>query len=213
VRRGRPVFPEAWVEWEVRSPDGRVVDRGRKRSQTFVGNALALLYTIIASWLTTTSAYAGNTVSGIIDTGGTARVVALGTGASVYLGGKAPEGDTTAGIVAGKGTAPVTIGDYKLADPIPHGSGAGQLYYYATVVSTLARGDTEWYFTIQRNMENRGSPSITVYEVGLFVRLGMLLVSPYWYSAMLARDLIPGGISIPQYYVLQVRYLLRHRVG
>ena len=213
MRRGRPVFPEAWVEWEVRSPDGRVVDRGRKRSQTFVGNALALLYTIIASWLTTTSAYAGNTVSGIIDTGGTARVVALGTGASVYLGGKAPEGDTTAGIVAGKGTAPVTIGDYKLADPIPHGSGAGQLYYYATVVSTLARGDTEWYFTIQRNMENRGSPSITVYEVGLFVRLGMLLVSPYWYSAMLARDLIPGGISIPQYYVLQVRYLLRHRVG
>jgi hypothetical protein len=213
VRRGRPVFPEAWVEWEVRSPDGRVVDRGRKRSQTFVGNALALLYALIASWFSTTSSgYYGSTVSAILDVAGSARPLSLGCPSGVTVGGRAPEGDATAGILAGRGTAPVTIGDYKLADPIPHGSGVGQLYYYATVVSTLATGGTEWYFTIQRNMENRGSPSITVYEVGLFVRLTMA-ASPYYYTAMLARDLIPGGISIPRYYVLQVRYLLRHRVG
>jgi hypothetical protein len=213
VRRGRPVFPEAWVEWEVRSPDGRVVDRGRKRSQTFVGNALALLYALIASWSgLVSSGYYGTTVSAILDTAGGVRSLSLGTPSGTTVGGRAPEGDTTAGILAGKGTAPVTIGDYKLADPIPHGSGAGQLYYYATVVSTLERGDTEWYFTIQRNMENRGSPSITVYEVGLFVRFPSS-ASPYYFPAMLARDLIPGGISIPQYYVLQVRYLLRHRVG
>jgi hypothetical protein len=213
VRRGRPVFPEAWVEWELRSPDGRVAGRGRKRSQTFVGNALALLYALIATWVGIgTSGYYGPTVSAILDTAGTARPLLLGCNVTVNVGGRALEGDTTAGVLAGKGTSPVTIGDYKLADPIPHGTGAGQLYYYATVVSTLTTYTTEWYFTIQRNMENRGSPSITVYEVGLFVRLP-ITTSPYYFSVMLARDLIPGGIAIPQYYVLQVRYLLRHRVG
>jgi hypothetical protein len=212
LRRGRPVFPEAWVEWELRSPDGRVVDRGRKRSQTFVGNALALLYVLINMWTFTVSGYYTCTLPGVITVSGTTSVVCLGSYGSTTIGGKAPEGDTSAGILAGKGTAPVTIGDYKLADPIPHGSGAGQLYYYATVVETLTTGTTEWYFRVLRNMENRGSPSITVYEVGLFVRLPMG-VSPYYYSAMFARDLIPGGIAIPQYYVLQVRYLLRHRVG
>lgn len=213
MRRGRPVFPEAWVEWELRSPDGRVVGRGRKRSQTFVGNALALLCSLLSSWIgTTTSGYHGTTIASILDTAGTARGITLGCSIATSAGGRAPEGDTTAGILAGSGTASVTIGDYKLASPIPHGSAAGQLYYYATVVSTLTTGTTEWYFRVQRNMENRGSPSITVYEVGLFVRLSMA-TSPYYYTAMLARDLIPGGISIPQYYVLQVRYLLRHRVG
>jgi hypothetical protein len=213
VRRGRPVFPEAWVEWELRSPDGKVVGRGRKRSQTFVGNALALLYMLLGTWGTAVGGYIVSTPAAIVDTVGYVRTSYLGTsGSGVFLGGMAPDGDTSAGIVAGSGTAPVTLGDYKLASPIPHGSRAGQLYYYATVVEVPTTGTSEWYFRVLRNMENRGSPSITVYEFGLFIRLGTL-GSPYYFTAMLARDVIPGGVTIPQYYVLQARYLLRHRIG
>jgi len=102
------------------------------------------------------------------------------------------------GLVVGTGTTEPTRNDYKLESQIPHGTGAGQLYYRACDV---VFGDD--YIEVMRAFENQSSDDITINEVGIIVIYRDKLTGDYEW-ALIARSLftltIPAGGSATLYY-------------
>lgn len=206
-------LPKLYIEYEVRDKDGKIVRKGRIKSQSWVGNIVGLLSAIISTWGTVGSGYyAVQTRSDIIDTSGNARATVLATWTTTgNLGGCAPAGDTSAGILVGSSDAPVQIGQYNLQGLISHGTGANQLVYGATNVETITKNGT-WYFRVVRTFTNNSGGTVTVREMGLFVKLGCYS-SPYIYSVMLARDVISGGINLANGQTLTLRYIIAHSIS
>jgi hypothetical protein len=211
-----PKLPKAVIEYEVRDKNGKLIEKGKFPAKSWVGNIVGLLSAIISMW-SSVGTYSYGTYSSradLTDVSGNARGIALaigGTGGNPTLGGYAPAGETTAGIVLGSSDTPVSISQYSLGALIPHGTGSGQLQYGATTVETLIK-NTTWLFRIVRTFSNGSGASVTVREIGLYVRLGMTS-SPYYYSCMLARDVPPSPISVPNGSTLTVRYIISHSLS
>ncbi|MCD6359337.1 MAG: hypothetical protein J7M38_00650 [Armatimonadetes bacterium] len=110
--------------------------------------------------------------------------------------------DDSHGILIGKGTDTVTPYDYKLADQIPNGIGAGKMLYLDCVVKTHeVLGDIA-RVAIERRFVNASGNTITVTEFGLAVydvSSGSVI--------MIIRDLVEP-IEVPNEYVLKVTYSL-----
>jgi hypothetical protein len=206
-----PKLPKAVIEYEVRDKNGKLIEKGKFPAKSWVGNIVGLLSAIISTWTGVGSYYAAGTRSDLTDISGTARNTMLGTGGSVTLGGCAPAGDTSAGIVVGSSDTPVSLSQYSLGALITHGTGSGQLTYAATNVETLSK-DTTWLFRVVRTFTNSSGASVTVREIGLYVRLGMPS-SPYYYSCMLARDVPTSPITVPAGSTLTVRYIISHSLS
>jgi hypothetical protein len=206
-----PKLPKAVIEYEVRDKNGKLIEKGKFPAKSWVGNIVGLLSAIISTWTGVGSYYAASTRSDLTDISGTARSILLGTGGSVTLGGCAPAGDTSAGIVVGSSDTPVSLSQYSLGALIPHGTGSGQLTYGTTNVETLSK-DTTWLFRVVRTFTNGSGASVTVREIGLYVRLGMG-ASPYYYSCMFARDVPTSAISVPAGSTLTIRYIISHSLS
>jgi hypothetical protein len=207
-----PKLPKAVIEYEVRDKNGKLIEKGKFPAKSWVGNIVGLLSAILSTWASTGSYYAVSTRSDLTDTSGTARNTMLGAGpGTVTLGGCAPAGDTSAGIVVGSSDTPVSLSQYSLGALITHGTGSGQLSYGPTSVESLSK-DTAWFFRIVRTFSNSSGASVTVREIGLYVRLGMSS-SPYYYSCMLARDVPTSPISVPNGSTLTVRYIISHSLS
>jgi hypothetical protein len=207
-----PKLPKAVIEYEVRDKNGKLIEKGKFPAKSWVGNIVGLLSAIISTWTSAGSGYyVVNTRSDLTDIGGTARGVYLGSGSTATLGGCAQAGDTTGGIVVGSSDTPVSLSQYSLGALIPHGTGSGQLTYGATNVESLSK-DTTWLFRIVRTFSNNSGASVTVKEIGLYVRLGMGS-SPYYYSCMLARDVPTSPISVPNGSTLTIRYIISHSLS
>lgn len=78
-------------------------------------------------------------------------------------------GNVNLGVIAGTGTAPVDIEDYKLANKIAHGVGAGQLSYGVNTTQNPSRNDNALQFAVTRSFTNTSGASIVVQELGLLV--------------------------------------------
>jgi len=209
---GKLKLPKLWIEYEVRDKDGKLLKRGKLKSQTWVGNIVAFLSALLSMWGVTATGYrTGTSRADMTDTGGSARGVCLGSASATrYLGGSAPAGNTSAGILVGSSNVVVAIGQYALQSPIAHGTGAGQLQYGATTVDPLVK-NTTWTVRVIRTFTNASGATVTVREFGLFVRLGMV-ESPYEISVMLARDVPVTAIDVPDGSTLTLRYIISHTV-
>jgi hypothetical protein len=206
-----PKLPKAVIEYEVRDKNGKLLSKGKFPAKSWVGNIIAVLSCIISTWAQTTSNYSTSSRADLIDTSGTARSLLLGGGTSTStVGGNAPAGTADSGIVVGTSDTPVSLGQYNLQSPIAHGTGAGQLSYGATTVESLVK-DTAWYFRVIRTFTNSSGSSITIREIGLFVRFG--LFSPTYFSCMLARDVPSTPITVPNGSTLTVRYIISHSLS
>ncbi|MEM1563004.1 MAG: hypothetical protein QXV75_08495 [Candidatus Bathyarchaeia archaeon] len=210
---GKLKLPSLWIEYEVKSRDGKVLDKGKVESQTWVGNIVALISSLLAHWGITsqTNLYYLRTRADILDTTDTARDTMLPVYTNSPVGGAAPAGNTDAGILVGSSDAPVTINQYNLINLITHGSGQGQLQYGETTVDPLVKGST-WTLRIIRTFTNASGATVTVKEFGLFIRLGTR-DSPYTYSAMLARDVPPSPVNVPNGSTLTLRYIISHSIS
>jgi len=189
-----------YLEYELIDGNGRLLRKGRRRANSFVGNIIALLWSIMTSKNALSNAYIGVSRTGIVDTGNTARSLII----SARL--NAGVGDHTFGICVGTGTTAVAIDQYNLASPITHGTAAGQLLYGITTIESLIKGSTEWLFRIIRSFSNSTDSTITVNEVGLFLQFSAS------YVAMLARDLILG-LDIAPGATLTMRYVLSYSIS
>jgi hypothetical protein len=207
-----PKLPKAVIEYEVRDKNGKLLSKGKLPAKSWVGNIVGLLSSIMGVWGSLTGHYSADGRSDLLDTGNNARPVVLGgINTTLYVGGCAPAGETSAGILVGTSDMPVSIGQFNLQSTISHGTGANQLSYGATTVEALTK-NTTWYFRVVRTFTNYSGASITVREIGLFVRLG-LVVSPYYFSCMLARDVLSAPVTVPNGSTLTVRYIISHSLA
>ena len=80
-------------------------------------------------------------------------------------------GDSNNGLVVGSvNTNPTTNSTYNLEGRIGHGTGAGELFYYESTISSFeensATNSCRWY--LNRVVQNQSGGTVTVREVGLY---------------------------------------------
>jgi len=185
----------------------------------------------LKNWVQLWKALLGYTQESVIDTSGVTQTVdgrlpCTGTGSwcnggsltascRSYLYVDAGEGDSSFGLVAGYGTAPVSMDDYKLANKYEHGSGLGYLFYKTSVISLIVGGETtinnKTYKTmtliIQRPVENRHTDSQTITEIGLILYYNMDGGSKF--RILIYRDVLDTPITLSSTEAATLRYHMR----
>jgi hypothetical protein len=203
-----PKLPKAVIEFEVRDKDGKLIQKGKFPAKSWVGNVVGLLSAILSTWSASSGNFAVFTRSDLIDTSGTSRNMGLAsTGGGTTLGGCAPSGDVSGGIVVGSADTPVSIGQYMLVNLIGHGTGSGQLQYGTTTVETITKNSI-WLFRVIRTFSNSSGATVTVREIGIYARL-----ASGGQSVMLARDVPTSPINVPAGSTLTVRYIISHSLS
>jgi len=206
----------AYVELEVRDKNGKVVSRRRFRAKSFVANFLRILRRI---WLTTgtisggSTCYLGFSTAEPVDTGSNARAVLAGahTTTATQINRcvskmDAGVGDVNSGIRVGTGSSAPAPTQVVLDTAIAEGVGGGQMSHGAVTIDAISIVGAVTTLRIIRVMTNSSGGAITVNEVGLFVYAQYAYGSDA--SFMIARDLVAGGISVPNGSSLTVRYIL-----
>jgi hypothetical protein len=182
----------AILEWTVRDKDGKVTEERVMKSKSFVRQFLELLWVQafpIPEVVTYSVRDTANVLQAICESGLT---FACDGGAGII----------THGIVVGTGVVAPTINDYQLGTIILHDAApptAGRLQYGIVTFGAPASDATTSQFTITRNFANASGGLITVTEIGLYVK-------GYKFNFMTIRDVIGGGIAVPNGQTLTVNY-------
>lgn len=181
---------------------GKVFDRRIQKSESFVRQFIQMLY-LAAGMIPRAEALT------MIDTSNTPRtqehLVQVGTQV-FHHNTNAGSGVVNYGIVVGTSSAAVNITDYQLGARINHGAGAGQLQYSATTYGAPTSDATTSQFTITRNFSNASGAGITVNEIGLYYTTKDSGGDRYYCSI---RDVISGGITIPNGQTLTINYRIQ----
>ena len=183
----------AILELTVKDKNGKVTSHKVMRSKSFVRQFLELLW--VQMYQIPESA-----PHSIRDTSNVAQDIQESCHS---YNCKAASGDTTLGIIVGTGNTAPTIDDYAIETLIAHGVAVGQLQYSAVTFGAPASDATTSQFTITRNFANGSGNSITVNEVALYVE-GYKY--PTEQKFMIIRDVIAGGIPVPDGQTLTVNY-------
>lgn len=185
----------AVLELIVRDKDGKVTERREMRSKSFVRQFLELLF-VEFNKLPKKAPLLMKDIDGL------AR--------SIYASYKnfdcsAAIGVVTHGPIIGTGTTAPTIDDYVIETIIPHDAApptGGAMQYSAVTFGAPASDATTSQLTITRNFANASGGAITVYEIALYV-MGYDGATRYF---MTIRDVIVGGIAVPNGQTLTVNY-------
>lgn len=124
-------------------------------------------------------------------------------------------GDDSYGVVVGTGNTAPTISDCALETQIADGVGAGQLQYGNVAFGAPAASGLVSHFTLTRDFANGSGGVITVNEVGLYVlSIGAQFFNPTYRNRltcvlMTIRDVIAGGINVPDGDTLTINYRLQ----
>lgn len=185
----------ATIEWFVTNKEGKITQhQPEKRSESFVQQFIYLLrqgmentFALSAVQLRDTS----NTLWRFPNT-----IYIFDVNAAIT--------EDDAGILVGSGNTAAAIDDYAMETLITHGVGAGQLQYAIVTFAVPAASATISQFTITRNFTNGSGGAVTVNEIGLACTTrDLTYVERY---LLLIRDVIGGGISIPNGETLTVNY-------
>jgi len=178
-----------YVRAVVRDRRGRIIrDTGWRETNTLTKNFYALLRCAMQTEDTPVTRDDG--------TVGTAETPHSGTHYFIRIDNVT--GADERGLLVGTGTTSPTRTDYSLESKIPHGTGSGQLYYYACEV---VHGDD--YVEVRRTFGNESGADITIKEVGLVAGYYDVDAADYK-RTLIARSLfeitIPNGGSATLYY-------------
>jgi len=182
---------EVWIEAEVIDKSGKVIQRHRQKSRTWVRN-----------WIVMLNRFMKNSGASVTKQDGTGISISYSIAIGTMLKVNAGAGIDTWGILVGSGTTPYSPDDYALANKIPNGTGDGQLSYGATQVFDVVDDGTSLSFKIVRTFSNEGSVNVTVNEVGLAVYAN-------GYNILVARDVLSSSISVPAGSSLVIRYIVK----
>jgi len=185
---------------------GKVIRKTRKRrSRSFVKQFLQLL----EASLRHEYGSAGHSVS-TLDTGNTSRVIVTDSGKNTteWWCADAVENDGTYGLVVGTSSSAESNTDYQLGTIIAEGSGAGQLDYSSHTWITTAVVGANVDFQVQRPFINNSGGSITIEEVGLYVKFS---VPTGTFIFCVIRD-ITGSVVVADGQTATVDYTFRTTV-
>lgn len=176
--------------------DGKVKERRALSSNSFVKNAMIMIRFGLFAY--------ENTSTYVKAVDGSDVNINCGGYYAMYAGdAAAPEGDDSYGIFVGTGTTSPTPDDYAPESKVSHGSGSGQLYYYATYVDDIVVDGNDISFKIRRNIENLSGESITLYEFGV---ISFVNGAGQNKCVLLLRDVDPSGVTLAPGDVLKVEY-------
>lgn len=172
---------------------GKITEHRVVKSQSFVRQFLEILYIKM-------NMQSGALTYSIRDTSNTLRSCYLElTGGPITFDTNAGAGIITYGIVIGTGAVAPTIDNYALGAQIPHAT----MNHSAMTFGAPAADATTSQLTLTRNFANVSGGGVTVNEVGLCGRAW------YWNTAgyfLLIRDVIAGGLLVPNGQTLTVNY-------
>ena len=211
--------PETFWEFEV-TLDGKVIQRHKQRSHSWVRNAYNLLISQMSSknasdaspnWgggyinikdtdgYITSSAYCGISITRVDN-------VDCETAGSAYQAGA---GEATFGIQVGSGINAESFEDYALQTLIANGTGAGQLSYVAMEIPTKSYNAGTKVLTITRirYLNNNTDPAgdVSVNEVALTTNGKVSTIAINWLNA---RDKLSATVTIPATGQLKCSYIL-----
>ena len=193
MKDGRSHVPEVYIEVEVRDRSGKLVKKYRQPAKSWVRNFMTILYVALSY----------TSMNGTKQDGSSAYI-SINWNLSDTLRVNAPAGDDNYGILVGSGTKAFDINDYSLDNKIPHGTGSGQLLYGEVTIESIVDDGEKLYLRIIRVFSNNSGGSITVAEVGL------ASYSSNTYL-LIARDVLPTAISVPNGSTLTVRYIIQYQ--
>lgn len=204
---------EAFWELEVRDKSGRLIQRHRQRSHSWVRNAYNAMFSNLAfkdmddttfgagklSWkLTNASVYYNDWAAGDFD-----RISTDGTTA----GCRAAAGEDNWGILVGSGTDAESFEGYALQTQILDGTGAGQLSHVESEPHsiTYTAGTKTLKNELARYFNNNSGDTISVNEIALVRgRWGNVVV-----YLLHARDKLASTVNIPDTGQLKVTYTIQ----
>ena len=187
----------AVLDWVVTDKDGKISSQGMKKSESFVRQFLELLW-IQCSPIGEIAGYP------VRDTSNTLRTLLLPT--MYHWKVDAIAADINYGLVVGTDATAPTINDYKLGTIILHDAAPptpGRLQYGAVTFGAPSADATTSQFTVTRNFANASGGGVTVNEIGMYV-IGARLTVLYYF--MTIRDVIGGGIAVPNGQTLTINY-------
>jgi hypothetical protein len=126
----------------------------------------------------------------------------VNSGSGIYAGA----GIDTFGIVVGTGNNPESLESYALGTKIASGNLAGQLSYSVTDPPAVSTVGTTKTVAWVRYFNNNSGGVITVNEVGVYTK-GTYDNSTATF--MMCRDLLAGGVNVPNTGQLKVTYTLQ----
>ena len=196
------IMLEAMLETIVTGPDGEVRHHQERKAESFLRAFIELLY------VHAIGAFRHTSVS-MRDTGNTLRYIIAHTNNWFMDYDAAVD---TRGIMVGTGNTAPNISDYYMETPIASGGGLGQLNYSAMAVGFPAINASISQITLTRNFANASGAAITVEEIGLVTRAYDRTATPVVRYFLILRDVIAGGIAVPDGDTLTVNYRLQAEV-
>lgn len=126
-------------------------------------------------------------------------------GATDFRGSQA---EVIQGIIVGTGGGAEDFEGYNLTTPVAHGSGAGELFYYAQVnpVWIWNVGPRTWTIILPRYYNNYSGGDIVIDELGIFSLQYATTTSNKY--VMVARDLLSSPVTVSHLEQLRAAYTL-----
>ena len=193
----------AYVIAEVKDVEGRTRFKLKQPSKSLLRNFARALYGVMYST-------ARSHVTKLVDYAGNSHTFPyLYSVGAAFMRTKISEGVIRVGVAVGSGTKSVEFTDYDLDSIIPHGTGAGQLYYNACNPILVEESD---YAVVKfpRSFDNASNSNVTVTETGLFCRHHHY--NDGYVDYLVARDLLETAITLAPGETLNVRYEIEIRL-
>ena len=206
-------IPEAFWELEVRDQDGKVIQRLKQRSHSWVRNAYNLMMSQLGALDGDDVAFgAGNinlkkTDSTVVSASKPLtigdRIVSVQAAGAGYRGSV---GSDICGILVGSGTNAESFEDYVLQTPISEGTGTGQLNHVQGEAPAESYVGTTKKVAMVRYFNNNSGGVVSVNEVGL---VGYASADGAADEYMFARDKLASTVTVPDTGQLKVTYTVQ----
>jgi hypothetical protein len=201
-------------EIEVKDKTGKLLKHYVTPAKSWLRQFITMLKGEFATRYSTT---VGNANVSVVDETGTARTYPSQSTAtySTYimnLSTLGDVGDVSQGIIVGTSDTPNSLSTYALGGKIAHGTGSGQLVYNAETVEDVTNpSGNDLQFRITRTFTNNSGATITVKEVGLLIKkVDSTNTSRSW---LVARDVLPSPVDVPDGATLTIRYVVKITVS
>jgi hypothetical protein len=200
-------------EIEVKDKTGKLLKRYETPAKSWLKQFITILKGEFATRHGTT---VGNANASVTDETGTARSYPLasssGYGTVCNLSTLGDTGDVSQGIIVGTSDTPNVLGTYALGGKIAHGTSSGQLVYNPETVEDVTNpSGNDLQFRLTRTFTNNSGATITVKEVGLLVKKwDASSTSRSW---LVARDVLPSPVDVPDGATLTIRYVVKITVS
>jgi len=205
-------IPEHFIELEVFDKDGKLIQKHRQRSHSWVRNAYNTMFSQLALKDGDDAAFGAgklnfkNTAAAVINA---ASAVGIDTSASMDAAGDkgyiALATSITNGILVGSGTNAEDFEDYVLQTPMAEGNGAGELNHVQSQPHSISYAALTLKDELVRYFNNNSGGNIDVNEVALVIGSMSNLV----HHCLMCRDKLASTVTVPDTGQLKVTYTIQ----